>query len=296
MYRFCSSLTESMPMRGRGSRSTTRLQMTEELFAAHRSGRVRAVSVRASDLFGPHVTESLVGERLFAPLLAGKSTQIIANLDLPHSVSFIRDVGKALVTVGQHDTALGRAWHAPNAPAVTLREFIRILGEKANITPRISAPPKPVTRLLLPVLGLFVPPLRGLQENLYISYEPYIVDHSAYLQAFGGEATPLHDAISQTVQVPPVASPLGADVGEARPPPEGVGRTISGQPERLSCPCYHGRSSAPISNRFWTRAWPSMSRSPMAARTWALPMAGEVDWRCRSGVVRLASRGLVIRE
>lgn len=193
-------MTESMPLHGRGSRSTTRVQMTTELFEAHRSGRVRVASVRASDLFGPHVTESLVGERLFAPLLAGKSATLFANLDVPHSVSYVRDVGQALVTAGMHDAALGRAWHAPNAPATTLREFARILGEEAGVTPRVSALPRPVTRALLPFLGLVVPPLRGLSENMYIGYEPYIVDHSAYAHAFGDHATPMRDAIRETVR------------------------------------------------------------------------------------------------
>lgn len=193
-------MTEGMPLHGRGSRSTTRVQMTEELFAAHRSGKVRVASVRASDLFGPHVTESLVGERLFEPLLAGKPAQMFADPDLPHSVSYIRDVGRALVTVGAHDAALGRAWHAPNAPATTLREFVRILGDEAGVAPKLSALPRPVTRALLPLLGVFMPPLRGLSENLYIGYEPYIVDHSAYAHAFGDHATPLHEAIRATVQ------------------------------------------------------------------------------------------------
>lgn len=192
-------MTEDMPLNGRGSRSTTRVRMTEQLFAAHRSGKVRVASVRASDLFGPHVTESLVGERLFAPLLAGKPAQVFANPDLPHSVSYIHDVGKALVTVGMHDAALGRAWHAPNAPAVTLREFARMLGEAAEVSPKLSALPRPVTRGMLPLLGVFMPPLRGLTENLYIGYEPYIVDHSAFAHAFGNHATPLHEALRATV-------------------------------------------------------------------------------------------------
>lgn len=193
-------MTEDTPMRGSGSRSTTRVRMTEELFAAHRSGAVRAVSVRASDLFGPHVTESLVGERLFAPLLAGKAAQLFANLDVPHSVSYIGDVGRALVAVGADDTALGRAWHAPTAPTVTLRDFVALLGEEARVTPRVSALSRPAIRALLPVLGLFAPPLRGLEENLYIGYEPYIVDHSAYARAFGDGATPLREAIRATVE------------------------------------------------------------------------------------------------
>lgn len=193
-------MTEDLPLNGRGSRSTTRVRMTEELFAAHRSGTVRATSVRASDLFGPHVTESLVGERLFGPVLAGKPAQLFANPDVPHSVSYIRDVGQALVTVGAHDAALGRAWHAPNAPTVTLREFVRLLGQEAGVIAQMSALPRPVIWALLPLLGLVTPPLRGMAENLYIGYEPYIVDHSAYTQAFGDHATPLSEAIRATVQ------------------------------------------------------------------------------------------------
>jgi nucleoside-diphosphate-sugar epimerase len=193
-------MTEAMSMNGHGSRSSTRVQMTEELFAAHRSGKVRVASVRASDLFGPHVTESLIGARLFGPVLAGKPAQLFANPDLPHTVSYIGDVGRAMVMVGAHDAALGRAWHAPNAPTVTLRKFVRLLGREAGIAPRVSALARPVTRALMPLVGLFVPPMRGIAENMYIGYEPYIVDHSAYAEAFGDHATPLPEAIRATVQ------------------------------------------------------------------------------------------------
>ena len=209
-------MTEELPLRGRGLRSTTRVRMTEELFAAHRSGRVRVVSVRASDLFGPHVTQSLVGEPFFAPLLRGKPAQLFANLDLPHSLSYVRDVGAALVRVGADDRALGRAWHAPNAPTITLRAFARLVGEAAGVTPRLRALPRAVTRALLPLLGLAVPALRGLGENLYIMYEPYIVDHSAYAQAFGDHATPMRAALGDTIAwyrthtTPHAPMPVGA--------------------------------------------------------------------------------------
>lgn len=193
-------MSESMPIRGRGLRSTTRVQMTEALFAAHRAGKVQAVSVRASDLFGPHVTESLVGERLFGPILEGKTAQLFANLDVPHSASYIVDVGKALVNVGADERAFGQAWHAPNAPAVTLRQFAQIIGELAGVQPKLSALPRPVMRALLPILALSTPQLRGLEENAYIGYEPYIVDHRKYAAQFGDHATPLREAIGATVQ------------------------------------------------------------------------------------------------
>jgi hypothetical protein len=173
--------------------------MTEELFAAYRAGQVRAVSVRASDLLGPHVTESLVGERFFGPLLSGKKVQVFADPDVPHSVSFVGDVGRAMVMVGARDEALGRAWHVPNATAVTLRAFAELVREETGIIPRMSHVPRAATRVLLPVLGLAIAPMRGLVENLYVFYEPYVVDHSAFAAAFGEDATPLREAIRQTV-------------------------------------------------------------------------------------------------
>jgi len=104
-----------------------------------------------------------------------------------------------MVVVGAHDEALGRAWHVPNAPAVTLRAFATLVGEETGIAPRLSSVPRLVTRVALPLLGLVVPPMRGLAENLYVFYEPYVVDHTAYAAAFGDGATPLRDAIRQTV-------------------------------------------------------------------------------------------------
>ncbi len=191
-------MREDMPHKGSGLRSTTRVRMTEALFAAHRSGDVRAASVRASDLLGPHVTESLVGRRFFEPLMANKTVQMFADLDAPHSLSFVDDVGQALVNVGADDRALGQAWHAPNAPAVSLRQFAALAGEELGLSPRLKTMPRSVTRMLLPLMGLATPTLRGLGENLYISYEPYIVDHGRYASLFSDHATPLRDAIRAT--------------------------------------------------------------------------------------------------
>jgi nucleoside-diphosphate-sugar epimerase len=192
-------MTEATPLRGHGSRSTTRRLLTEEMFAAHRAGQVRAVNVRASDLLGPYVTESLVGERFFGPFLAGKKVRLFADPDVPHSLSFVGDVGRAMVMLGARDDGLGRAWHVPNAPAVTLRAFAELVRDETGIAPRLSAVPRAAARALMPLIGLAVPPMRGLVENLYVFYQPYVVDRSAYAAAFCDHATPLREAIHQTV-------------------------------------------------------------------------------------------------
>ena len=49
-------------------------------------------------------------------------------------------------------------------------------------------------------MGLFNPPLRETIEMLYEFEEPFVVDHSAFEQAFGMRATPLRQAIGKTVR------------------------------------------------------------------------------------------------
>jgi len=41
--------------------------------------------------------------------------------------------------------------------------------------------------------------MREMVEMLYEFEEPFVLDHSAFAQAFGEDATPLREAIRQTV-------------------------------------------------------------------------------------------------
>jgi nucleoside-diphosphate-sugar epimerase len=192
-------MTEDTPMLASGPRGSTRKTMTEALFAAHRAGKVRVTSARAADFYGPGVVQSLVGRDVFANIVQGKGVTLAANPKLKHTVSYIGDVGEALVRLGEEDKALGRAWHIPNAPAVTLEAVVAMIQEEAGQQVRVTYLAKSLTRVVLPIMALFVPPVRGLEENSYQTYEPFVVDDSQYKVAFGDHATPLRQGIRTTV-------------------------------------------------------------------------------------------------
>jgi nucleoside-diphosphate-sugar epimerase len=194
-----TAMTETTPMRATGPRGSTRKTMTEELFAAHRAGKVPVTSGRASDFYGPGVVQSLVGKDVFTKLLEGKGVTLTANPALKHSLSYIEDVGEALVRLGEDDKALGQAWHIPNAPTVTVAEFMGMIGAELGQKIKVTYVPKPVTKALLPMMGLFVPQVRGLEENLYQTYEPFVVDDHKYKAAFGDHATSLQEGIRSTL-------------------------------------------------------------------------------------------------
>ena len=183
-----------------GTRCVTRAQMARDLFAAHRAGTVRAASVRASDFFGPRVLDSAAGERLFGALLHGKPVQYLGDVDVLHSYTYMPDIGRAMALLAEHDAALGEAWHIPSA-TVTPRQFIQMAAAALGLEPKISALRKgPVRSMVLPVMGWFIPPLRGYDEVLYQFDEPFVVDASKFIRTFGDIQTPLETAVNATAR------------------------------------------------------------------------------------------------
>jgi len=189
-------LTEDLPHAARTRKGEVRARMSEELFAAHREGKVRATAGRASDFFGPGVRESAAGEVVFGRAVAGKGAQVVGNPDLPHTYTYVPDVGEGLVVLGERDEALGRAWHLPSPETVTTRRFVELVFREVGGPAKMQRAPK----ALLRVLGLFNPAVREMIEMLYEFEEPFVADHSRFARAFGDHATSLGEAIRKTVR------------------------------------------------------------------------------------------------
>jgi len=190
-------MTEAMAHNAHTKKGTVRAQMTHDLMDAHKKGRVQVTMGRASDYFGPRATsQSILGDRVIPAALRGKTAQVIGNPDVPHTFSYVPDIGKALVVLGERDEALGEAWHIPNPPTKTIRELVQMVYAETGHEPKIQVAPK----FILWVMGLANPPVAELQEMMYEFEKPFIVDHSKYERAFGNHATPLGEAIRATVQ------------------------------------------------------------------------------------------------
>ena len=189
-------LTEDLPHAPNTRKGTVRARMAEELMEAHKSGKVRVATGRASDFFGPQVLVSAAGEQVFGRAVQGKGAQVAGDPDQPHTYTYVPDIGRGLVVLGEREEALGQAWHLPNPETVTTREFVGAIFEEVGSPPRVQAAPK----ILLRAIGLFNPGIRETIEMLYEFEEPFVVDHSRFERAFGGRATPLGEAIADTVR------------------------------------------------------------------------------------------------
>jgi nucleoside-diphosphate-sugar epimerase len=186
-------LTEDLPHTPKGR---VRARMSEELMEAYTSGRVRVAIGRAADFFGPRVLVSAAGEQVFGRAVQGKSVQVAGDPDQPHTYTYVPDIDKGLVILGEREEALGRVWHLPSPETVTTREFVGAIFEEIGRPARVQAAPK----ILLRAIGLFNPRIRETIEMLYEFEEPFVVDHSKFERAFGDHATPLEKAIGDTVR------------------------------------------------------------------------------------------------
>lgn len=188
-------IRENAPYAATGRKGTTRALIANTLLDAHKAGRLRVAIGRASDFYGPRCVDSALGNIVFGNLLAGKPIDLLGNIDLPHTYSFIRDFAKALVILAGHPEADGQAWHIPNAPTQTTHQVIQMIADQAGVPLRYRA----AQPWMVKALGIFNPTIREMGEMMYEFQEPYVVDDSRFVQTFGNIATPLSEGITETL-------------------------------------------------------------------------------------------------
>ena len=188
-------MREGDPLLATGAKGAVRARMATDLLEAHEAGRLRATFARASDFYGPEVLGASMGERVLPNVLKGTKVGLLGRLDVPHSISYMPDVVRTLVTIAFDERAWGKPWHVPNAPAVSQREIVGAFAAAAGTTVKVSAVPK----VALSALGLFKPEVGALKEVLYQFDEPWVTDSSLTESTFGLTATPLAEGAAATV-------------------------------------------------------------------------------------------------
>ena len=190
-------MAEDTPPTAQTKKGKVRAAMAAELLEAHRDGSLRVVIGRSSDYFGPGGVTSAMGERFFKALLAGKKVTWFADLDQPHTMSYLPDMARAFVLLGDRPEADGQVWHTPAATALTGRDYIELAARVAG------TPAKPGVMGLgtVRLVGLFMPVLREFPELMEQWQRPFVSDAGKFEAAFGPFAvTPHEDALRTTLE------------------------------------------------------------------------------------------------
>ncbi len=198
---------EDTPMRPCSEKGRLRAELARGLFEAHERGDVRVAVGRASDFFGPDTPNAAIFRpQFFQQLARGRAVDLMGDPEQPHSYSYTPDVARGLMTLGTRDDAVGRVWHLPVAAQLTTRELVERFAAASGRKAKIRAIPSWALR----AVGVVVPLIGAVAEMLYQWEAPFVVDDSDYRRTFGGEPTPLDDAVARTLTSYGVTRPLAA--------------------------------------------------------------------------------------
>lgn len=189
-------MTEDAALVPCSKKGALRVELGELRLAAHRRGDNRVTIGRASDFFGADLQFSAWNNRFFERIFAGKPGECMGDPDMPHSYTYVEDIARALVTLGENDRADGRVWHLPTAPAESTRALTQRLGRALGL----DADVRRLNSLVLRAIGLFSPFMREVAEMTYQWEVPFVIDDTRFRQTFGYGATPVDQAVAATAQ------------------------------------------------------------------------------------------------
>lgn len=189
-------MTEQSPYRPCSRKGRVRATIAQAMQYRMAANRIKGMIVRAADFYGPKVGKvSVPGQLVFDRLAQRRSPQALVNAQMPHSFTFVPDIGTAMVRLAQSSEAWGQVWHLPtHAPAITGKEFGEIASSVMGQAKKVSV----VSRWMIQVLGWFIPAMREMQEMLYQYDRPYHFSSAKIQKAFDLHPTSYEEGIRQT--------------------------------------------------------------------------------------------------
>ncbi|MFI6032016.1 NAD-dependent epimerase/dehydratase family protein [Amycolatopsis magusensis] len=186
-------MTEGLPLRPNSVKGEVRAKLWTDALAAHEAGRIRTAEVRGSDYLGAGASSSF-SAMVLPKVIAGRRASMPADLEAPHSWTYVGDVARTLVAVAATESAWGRPWHVPTAAPVSVRALASRAAELAGApAAQVTAMPAFALRLA----GLVNPAARELVEVQYQVRRPFVLDSSAATAAFGIEPASTDVALAE---------------------------------------------------------------------------------------------------
>jgi nucleoside-diphosphate-sugar epimerase len=188
-------MTEDLPFAATTSKGRVRAQMWLDAKAACDAGRVRATEVRAHDFLGPGAVSFYSLTVLPAVLAGKKATFFPADLDASHSWTYTVDTARTAVAAGEREESWGRAWHVPSTK-LSVRQLTHLIADAAGTAPAALTT---MTRDELAALAATDSITAEVEEMLYMTQGPAILDSSQTRRLLGVQPTPIGEIISEIV-------------------------------------------------------------------------------------------------
>lgn len=195
---FLGAMTEKTPIRPVSKKGAVRAQIAEMILHAVERGGLQAIVARSADFYGPSIhNTSVLTEIVFKNFSNGKKANWLASEKYRHSFTYTPDAGRATALLGNTPDAFNQVWHLPTAPnPFTGKEWIETIANEMGVEPKFQVVPK----LLVRIIGLFVPIMKETVEMMYQYDRDYVFDSSKFEKRFAFKPTPYLEGIKNIIQ------------------------------------------------------------------------------------------------
>ncbi len=196
--RYLSGMTEETPINPPSKKGKVRATIANMVLDSVAEGKLTALIARSADFYGPGIKNtSMLTETVFKPLSKGKKANWMGSVDHPHAFTYTPDAGRATALLGNTPDAYNQVWHLPtSAKPPTGREWIEAIAREMGVAPNYQVAPKLMVRLI----GLFVPIMREMVEMIYQYDRDYNFDSRKFEQHFSFAPTPYLAGIKEIVR------------------------------------------------------------------------------------------------
>ncbi|GGH72241.1 nucleoside-diphosphate-sugar epimerase [Filimonas zeae] len=190
-------MTETSAIAPRSEKGKVRAQLHAMLFSAIRERGLKALIARSADFYGPTAANSPLGIMVVEEYRKGKKAFWQIDSSKIHSFTYTPDAARATAMLGNTADAFGQVWHLPTSPErLTGKDFIEKIAAEMKVQPRYYH----FSRMLMRVIGLFVPVVKELAEMAYQYDRDYVFDSSKFEQRFGVTPTSYTEGIRAMVR------------------------------------------------------------------------------------------------
>ncbi len=148
-----------------------RKEQEDLVIAADGQSGMRTTILRAPDFYGPTSELSFV-QAIFKAAVEGGTADVIGPIDTPHEFIFVPDVAQTLYELSKKDEAYGQTWNLGGPGLISTREFAERVFGMVEEKPRLRV----ANKMMLRIMGLFVPLLREVVEMHYLWTTPVAID------------------------------------------------------------------------------------------------------------------------
>lgn len=187
------NMDENTPFNSVSRKGKARAQIASMVLKAIQNKEITALIARAPEFYGPKPTMSGTNATIFDNIKKDKKLQVLIKDSTLRTIIFTPDASKATALLGNTPEAFGQTWHLPcDTNRLTTKQFINLCSEISSKELKYMV----MGKLMVKIVGFFVPYIKEVYELLYQWEQDYIFDCSKFTNRFPDfKITSLKDGI-----------------------------------------------------------------------------------------------------